>query len=76
MEERREEEAAVLASVGDRIVIRGHRVGEPDRDCEILEVRGSDGGPPYFVRWGDSGHESLFFPGPDASVEHFEQTPG
>jgi len=72
----RREEAAVLASVGDRIVIRGHRVGEPDRDCEILEVRGSDGGPPYLVRWGDSGHESLFFPGPDASTQHFEHTPG
>jgi hypothetical protein len=26
------------------------------------------------VRWGDSGHETLFFPGPDASVEHFEHT--
>jgi Domain of unknown function (DUF1918) len=57
---------------GDRIVIRGHHIGEPDRDCEVLEVRGPNGGPPYRVRWGDSGHESLFFPGPDASVEHFE----
>jgi len=63
------------ASVGDRIMIRGHRVGEPNRDCEVLEVRGSDGGPPYLVRWGDSGHETMFFPGPDATVEHFEQSP-
>jgi hypothetical protein len=63
------------ASIGDRIVIRGHRVGEPDRDCEVLEVRGSEGAPPYLVRWGDSGHESLFFPGPDASVQHFAHTP-
>lgn len=60
------------ASVGDRIVIRGHRVGEPNRDCEVLEVRGADGGPPYVVRWGDSGHQTLFFPGLDATVEHFE----
>ncbi len=60
------------AKVGDRIVIKGHHVGEPDRDCEIIEVRGPDGGPPYFVRWGDSGHESLFFPGPDASIQHLE----
>ena len=30
-------------SVGDRPVIKRHRVGEPDRDGEILEVRGRDG---------------------------------
>lgn len=58
------------ARVGDRIVIRGHRVGEPIRDGEILEVRGPDGGPPYIVRWEDSGHETLFFPGSDALIEH------
>ena len=60
------------ASVGDRIIIRGHRVGEPDRDAEILEVRGADGGPPFVVRWSDSGHETLFFPGNDAYIQHFE----
>ena len=47
------------ANVGDRLVIKGHRVGEPDRDAEILEVHGDDG------------HEGLFFPGADAAVEHF-----
>jgi hypothetical protein len=56
------------AKVGSRIVIRGHRVGEPDRDCEVLEVRGPDGTSPYLVRWGDTGHETLLFPGPDATV--------
>lgn len=60
------------ASVGDRIVIKGHRIGEPDRDCEVLEVRRQDGEPPYVVRWADSGHECLFFPGSDASVVHYE----
>ena len=60
------------ASIGDRIVIKGHRVGEPDRDCEVLEVRGPDGGPPYLVRWADNPHECLFFPGSDAAVSHFE----
>jgi hypothetical protein len=58
------------ASTGDRIVIKGHRLGEHDRDCEVLQVRGPDGAPPYFVRWGDTGHEALFFPGPDAFVQH------
>lgn len=60
------------ARVGDRIVIKGHHTGEPDRDCEVLEVRGPDGTPPYQVRWDDTGHEGLFFPGSDAMVQHFE----
>jgi hypothetical protein len=63
----------VKGSVGDQLVIRGHRVGEPDRHAEILEVRGSDGRPPYLVRWSDDGHVGLIFPGPDAAVEHFER---
>ena len=58
------------ASVGDRIVIRGHRVGDPDRSCEVLEVRDPGGGPPYRVRWAETAHESLFFPGLDAMVHH------
>jgi hypothetical protein len=59
------------ASVGDRIIVRGHHVGEPEREGEVLEVRGDDGGPPYRVRWAVDGHESLFFPGSDALVKHF-----
>jgi Domain of unknown function (DUF1918) len=66
--------AAMQASVGDRIVIRGHRIGEPDRDCKVVEVRNPNGEPPYVVRWEDSEHESLFFPGPDAVVQHFEHS--
>ena len=62
------------ASVGDRSLIKGHRVGEPERDCEVLEARSSDGGPPYLVCWADDGRQSLFFPGADASVQHFEHT--
>lgn len=70
------EEATMQASVGDRIVIKGHRVGEPDRDCEVLEVHGPDGGPPYLVQWEDADHASLFFPGSDATVQHFEHADG
>lgn len=51
------------ATVGDRLVVTGHRVGEPDRDGEILEMHGEDGSPPYLVRWSDDGHEGLLFPG-------------
>ncbi|WP_148616355.1 DUF1918 domain-containing protein [Nocardioides rubriscoriae] len=56
--------------VGDRIVIRNTHLGEPVRDGEIIEVQHEDGSPPYLVRWSDNGHESLFFPGPDAYVAH------
>ena len=59
------------AKVGDRIVIKGHRMGQPDRDCEVIELRHPTGEPPYVVRWGDTGKEDLFFPGPDANVENF-----
>jgi hypothetical protein len=60
----------MYAAVGDRLVIHGHRVDAPNRDGEILEVRHADGSPPYLVRWSDTGHEALVFPGPDATVEH------
>jgi hypothetical protein len=59
------------AAIGDRIVVRGHKVGEHDRGGEILAVEGADGAPPYLVRWDEDGHQGLFFPGPDAVVEHF-----
>jgi hypothetical protein len=60
------------AKPGSRIVVKGHHVGEPDRDCEVLEVHGEHGEPPYLVRWGDTGHEGLFFPGPDAAVVPYD----
>lgn len=59
------------AAIGEKIVVRGHRVGEADRDAVILAVEGADGGPPYRVRWSDDGHEGVFFPGEDAIVEHY-----
>lgn len=65
-------EIIVKAVVGDRLVIRGHRVGEPDRDAEIIEVHGDEGGPPYLVRWEADGHQSLCYPGSDAFIRHYE----
>ena len=56
-------------AVGDRLVVRAHFQGQPERDAEILEVLGSEG-PPYRVRW-DDGRESIIFPGPDVFIEHF-----
>jgi hypothetical protein len=58
------------ATVGDQIKVLGHRTGQPDRGGEVREVRGSAGSPPYVVRWSDNDHETLFSPGPDATVQH------
>lgn len=59
------------ASVGDRLVVKGRHLDEPIRDGEIIGVRHADGSPPYVVRWEDTGHEALVYPGPDATVQHF-----
>ena len=61
------------AAVGDRIVVRGHKMGEHDRVGEILEVHGDAGAPPYVVRWDTDGHESTLYPGTDAIIEHFAE---
>ena len=62
----------MFAVPGDRIVIHGTHVGDHVRDGEILEVHGENGEPPYLVRWSDTGHQSLLYPGADATVEHYE----
>jgi hypothetical protein len=62
----------MFAKVGDRLVVPSRHVGGPVRDAEIIGVQHQDGTPPYLVRWSDDGHAGLFFPGPDAYVEHFE----
>lgn len=59
------------ASVGDRIVIAANHVDGPVRDGEIIELRHGDGTPPYVVQWSDSSDIALFFPGPDARIDHF-----
>lgn len=56
------------AMVGDRIVVQSRHLEEPQRDGEIVEVRGPDGAPPYMVRWSEDGHTALLFPGPDAQI--------
>jgi hypothetical protein len=57
------------AHTGDRIVIAPRSVGGGVRDGEVLEVRGPHGDPPYLVRWSDTGHEVLYFPGGDAHID-------
>jgi len=56
------------AAVGDRMVVAGTHLDDPARDGEVLEIHGPDGAPPYLVRWSDTGHVTLFFPGSDAHI--------
>ncbi|MEV0092917.1 DUF1918 domain-containing protein [Streptomyces sp. NPDC050738] len=56
------------ASVGDHLLVHGRTVGQQDRLAEIVEVLGTDGLPPYRVRFED-GHEALMSPGPDSVVK-------
>ena len=55
------------AKPGDVLIVDAHITGQQDRRCTIVEVRSTDGSPPYLVRWPD-GHEGLTFPGPDARI--------
>jgi hypothetical protein len=58
------------AQIGDRIVIESRVLDGRRRYGEVLEVLSSSSGEEehYRVRWEDDGHESLFYPGPDAHV--------
>lgn len=55
------------ANRGDRIVVESAVLDRPRRHGEVLEVLGSGDEAQYRVRW-DDGHESIFYPGPDARV--------
>jgi Domain of unknown function (DUF1918) len=66
----------MLAKPGDRLRVQGNHVGQPDRCGEIVEVRGENGQPPFLVRWDDTDHAVLFFPGSDAQVEHLHHAGG
>ncbi|MFI5100085.1 MAG: DUF1918 domain-containing protein [Actinomycetes bacterium] len=60
------------AHVHDRITVLAPTVDQVNREGEILEVQGADGAPPYLVRWSDTGHEGLYFPGSDTVIHHGE----
>lgn len=49
------------AKVGDRIIVESERVGQADREGEILEVIEASYGTRYRVQW-DDGHESTIRP--------------
>ncbi|MFJ3233121.1 DUF1918 domain-containing protein [Streptomyces sp. NPDC086787] len=60
------------ATVGDQLVQHGRVVGQHDQVTEVVEVIGSEGNPPYRVRFAD-GREAVMSPGPDCEVRHHQQ---
>jgi hypothetical protein len=62
------------AAPGDVVAIHGHHVGEPEQLGEILDVLGEGEHVHYRVCW-DDGHESLFYPGSDATIRHSVRRP-
>jgi Domain of unknown function (DUF1918) len=55
------------AKQGDQIVIDTTTLDTLRRHGEVIEVMGQGEREHYRVRWQD-GHESVYFPGPDARV--------
>ena len=55
------------ARPGDRVVVHPHAVSQPSREELILEVIGVPGHERHRVRW-DEEHESIFYPGSDATI--------
>jgi hypothetical protein len=55
------------AKPGDVVVVHGHTTGDHARSGVIVEVLGEPGHEHYLVRW-DEEHESLFWPGSDATL--------
>jgi hypothetical protein len=63
-----EREQTVKAHAGDRIIVAAASPDAGPRDGEVLETRGPNGTPPFLVRWSDTGHVALLFPGSDAQI--------
>jgi hypothetical protein len=57
------------ATIGDHVVVRGYQFEEEAREGEILEIRGSDGWPPYLVRWCADGCIALVTTSLSVSIE-------
>jgi hypothetical protein len=58
------------AKVGDELTVKGRRQGDTERHGEIVDIIGTEGAPPYLVRWLD-GYESVLFLSDDTTVvEH------
>ena len=55
------------AEVGDWLIVNSATGSTQARYAAIVGVS-DDGGPPFRVKWVDTGRDSLMFPGPDAEI--------
>ena len=56
------------ANTGDWLIVKGRTGSSAARRAMVLETHGPNGSAPFLVRWMNSGHEALVFPGPDGLV--------
>lgn len=65
------------AAIGDHFVIKKRKLGRSRRRGEVIEILGSlfSARQHFRVRW-DDGHESIYIPGPGATIEHKNGTGG
>ena len=57
------------AHVGDTVRVPSRTVGTYERRGRIVEVRGSNGEPPYVVRWDHETEDTLFMPSGGVIIE-------
>ena len=58
---------ALILDLEDSVVVSNHPTARRlARD--FLEAHGPEGSAPFLVRWIESGHQALVFPGPDAVI--------
>jgi len=55
--------------IGDTIIEAAPRLGVPTRRGKVVDLLGDTQHQRLLVRW-DNGHESIFYPGSAASIEH------
>jgi hypothetical protein len=55
------------ANIGDWLFVNSRSDSTRARRAKILDV-GRGGEPPYTVRWADTDHEAIIFPGPDSEI--------
>jgi Domain of unknown function (DUF1918) len=56
------------AHTGDWLIVKGRSDISAARRAIVLEAHGPEGSAPFLVRWIESGHQALVFPGPDAVI--------
>jgi len=56
------------AHTGDLLIVNGRTDNSAARRAMVLEAHGPEASAPFLVRWIESGHQALVFPGPDAVI--------